>query len=150
MVLFVFLLVTGCKRPAPKPTGPLNQGLPTTAMQIGNERFTLEIAATEDTRQIGLMNRHSMPADHGMIFVFPREDFLGFWMKSTYIPLDIIYLNEGGRVVSVRPMKPLDLTSVPSGMPAKYAIELNQGAATRAGVKVGDRLTIPPEAREPR
>jgi uncharacterized membrane protein (UPF0127 family) len=153
MSVFVFLLLapmTGCKRPAAKPTGPINQNLPTTTIQIGNEQFTLEIASTDPTRQIGLMNRHSMPANHGMIFVFPREEPLGFWMKSTYIPLDILYLSEGGRVVSIRSMKPLDLTSVPSGYPAKYAIELNQGAATRAGVRVGDQLTIPPEAQQPR
>lgn len=147
LLLFGTMLApTACKRSPPQPAGPINRGLPTTQMQIGNEQFTIEIANSAATREIGLMNRQSMPADHGMIFVFPSEGFLGFWMKNTYVPLDIIYVNEDARVVSIRAMKPLDLTSVPSGMPAKYAIELNQGAAARAGVKVGDRLVLPSEA----
>jgi uncharacterized membrane protein (UPF0127 family) len=117
-------------------------------MKIGRETFTLEVAATDRARQIGLMHRRSMPQDRGMIFVFPRADDLGFWMKNTHIPLDIVYLDENGRVVSVKRMKPLDETRVESDAPAKYAIELNEGAAGRAGVKVGDMLTIPTGARD--
>jgi uncharacterized membrane protein (UPF0127 family) len=71
-------------------------------------------------------------------------------MKNTLIPLDIIYLDAGGKVVSVMQMKPLDESSVPSDGPAKYAVELNQGAAKRAGVAAGDTLVIPEDAREPR
>ena len=98
--------------------------------------------------QIGLMHRRSMPQDRGMVFTFPQAQPLGFWMKNTYIPLDIVYLDENGKVVSVKQMKPLDESRVESDAPAKYAIELNQGAAQRAGVKVGDVLNVPSAARD--
>ena len=139
----------GCK-PRPVNQGPMNQNLPTTTMRIGSEQFTLEVADEDKEREVGLMNRRSMPANHGMIFVFPREERLAFYMKNTYVPLDIIYLDTDGHVVSIHQMHPQDLTSVPSRAPARYAIELNQGAAARVGVKPGDRLTIPPDAAHSR
>ena len=119
----------------------------TVRMQIGSQQFTLEVAATPKSQQLGLMHRQSMPADRGMIFVFPQERELSFWMKNTLIPLDILYLDKGGKVVAVRQMKAMDETPVPSGSPAKYAIELNQGTADRVGVKSGDVLQIPAGAR---
>ncbi len=122
--------------------------LTTTPMKIGNETFTLEIAARPEDRYRGLMFRDSMPADHGMIFVFPDTAPRSFWMKDTRIPLDILYLDADGTVVAIKQMKPYDLTGIHSDKPAKYAIELNQGAADRTGVKVGDRLNIPAAARD--
>ncbi len=120
----------------------------TVRMRLGKETFTLEVAATDRARQIGLMHRKSLPQDRGMLFVFADEQQRSFWMKNTHIPLDIIYADASGKVVSIKPMKPLDETGVPSDGPAKYAVELNQGAAKRAGVTVGDVLAIPAEARE--
>lgn len=117
-------------------------------MRIGGQSFTLEVANTPRTRQHGLMHRDSLPADRGMIFVFPREEHLSFWMRNTKISLDIVYLDKAGRVVSIKQMKPMDESGVPSDGPAKYAIELNEGAAQRAGVKPGDVLTVPEAARE--
>jgi len=125
-------------------------GLRTVKMQIGRKTFTLEIADTYDSRTYGLMQRDSMPSDHGMIFVFPDEQPLAFWMKNTRIPLDIIYANSAGKVVSILQMKPYDLNTYPSDAPAQYAIELNAGAAAAAGVKAGDMLIIPPESRSAR
>jgi uncharacterized protein len=121
----------------------------TVTVEIGGKPFTLEVAANDDDRQRGLMYRKSMPGDHGMLFVFPSERPLSFWMRNTLIPLDILYLDRFGKVVSVSQMKPLDETGVPSGWPAKYAIELNEGTANTVGVKAGDVIRIPAEAREP-
>ena len=118
-------------------------------MSIGNQTFTLEIAYRPEDQETGLMNRKSMPDDHGMIFVFPAERNLTFWMKNTLIPLDILYLDRAGRVVSVKHMKPLDETGVPSDGPAMYAIELNAGTAARVGIKAGDTLKLPDELRVP-
>lgn len=112
-------------------------------MRVGREEFTLEIADTPRKQQLGLMHRKSMPRDRGMLFVFPEERERSFWMKNTHIPLDIIYADTKGKVVSVKPMQPLDEIGVTSDGPAKYAIELNQGAAARAGITKGDMLTIP-------
>jgi len=139
---------SGCKREQAT-TATSTTAAPTVSMRIGNETFTLEIADSEAEQKRGLMYRRSMPQDYGMIFVFPDEEPRGFYMKNTYIPLDILYVNAAGRVVSIRQMQPEDESSVQSGAPAKYAIELNQGAAARAGVSVGDVLEIPPAAREP-
>jgi uncharacterized membrane protein (UPF0127 family) len=126
--------------------GIAQEGLPTAKMQIGNRQFELEIASTDKARQRGLMYRPAMAEDHGMIFVFQQEEPLSFWMKNTLIPLDIIYMDSGGTVVSVKQMQPHDESGVPSEKPARYAIELNQGMAAKAGVKKGDRLVLPTEA----
>ena len=119
-------------------------------IDLGGKPFTLEVAASNEDRQRGLMYRKSMPDDHGMLFVFQYEQPLAFWMRNTLIPLDIVYLDRFGKVVSVSQMKPLDETGVPSGWPAKYAIELNEGTAAKVGVKAGDVIRIPAEARDTR
>ena len=152
LLLVINVLPAGCK---PKPASAPAQGAQakaaaaaTVPMRIGTETFHLEVADTDAERRRGLMARESMPADHGMIFVFPEEEEQSFWMKNTLIPLDIIYLDEWGKVVSIKPMKPRDLNGVESDEPAMYAVEVNRGAAARAGVKVGDTLEIP-KAIEP-
>jgi uncharacterized membrane protein (UPF0127 family) len=130
------------------PSGPGPQtGLATITMPIGNRAFTLEVADTGTKREVGLMFRDSMPEDHGMIFVFEDEDFRGFWMKDTRIPLDIVYVAADKQVVSIHTMKPFDLQRVTSAGPAMYAIELNAGTASKIGVKPGDMLDIPAEVK---
>src|SRR3954466_2735649 len=84
---------------------------PTAQRPLGGKTFPLEVADTDANRQYGLMRRDSMPADHGMIFVFGDERERGFWMKNTRIPLDIVYVNAAGKVVSVKQMKPYDLST---------------------------------------
>ena len=90
-----------------------------------------------------------------MVFVFRDDKPLSFYMKNTLIPLDIIYVNSAGNVVSIHRMEPQALDArgayltTPSGAPAKYAIELNAGAAGAAGVKVGDHLEFPPQVKDP-
>ena len=140
-ILGATMLAGGCGE---KKTGNAS-GLPVVQMTIGGKQFMLEVANTEETMARGLMHRDSMPADRGMIFVFPSEDERTFWMKDTRIPLDIIYVDSAGKVVSVKSMKPYDLTAVPSDGPVLYAIELNQGTAASLGVKAGDVLRIPAE-----
>jgi uncharacterized membrane protein (UPF0127 family) len=142
MLVLPLLVLTGCS--ADEPTA----ALPTVPITIGHERFTVEIANTEATLEKGLMFRQTMPPDRGMIFVFPDEVVRRFWMKNTLIPLDILYLDSAGRVVSVHQMKPHDETAVSSDHPAQFAIELNKGAAARAGVQVGHVIDIPPVARD--
>lgn len=126
----------GCSAPA--------SDLPTVQMTLAGRPFTLEVADTFATRQRGLMYRDAMPARHGMLFVFDRDQPQSFWMKNTRIPLDIIYVNEAGRIVSIHQMKPYDLASTSSKAPARFAIELNQGTAASLHLKEGDPLPIPP------
>jgi uncharacterized membrane protein (UPF0127 family) len=144
LVLSLALFLPACKRDQAAPAA--DYGL--VHMQVGNQPFTLELAATDKTRQHGLMHRQSLPERRGMLFVFSDEQPRSFWMRNTLIPLDIVYLDKNGKVVSISQMKPLDETGVHSAGPAKYAIEMNEGAAAKAGVKVGDVLDIPPAARE--
>ncbi len=143
-LLVLCAVAAGCAKPSP------SGALPTTDLRIGAQTYTLEIANTKVSRERGLMERDAMPDGHGMIFVFDRERPLNFWMKNTRIPLDILYLDNSGQIVSIHTMKPYDTrTETTSARPAKYAIELNAGQANRAGVKPGDVLDIPASAREP-
>jgi uncharacterized membrane protein (UPF0127 family) len=142
LALALFLLV-GCQR-ASSP----QSALPTVQMKLGSRTYTLEVAADDEARTRGLMRRDSMPADHGMIFVFMRPQKLGFWMRNTRIPLDIVYIDEHGKVDSVKQMQPYVETPVSSEGEVKYAIELNQGQAASAGVKAGDVVEVPARARE--
>ena len=141
-LLLLLALAAGCQKRGP------SGGLPTVDMRIGSQTYTLEIANTEPLRARGLMERDSMPADRGMIFVFAESEPLSFWMKNTRIPLEILYLDDGGQIVSIHEMKPYDRSSIPSARPAKYAIELNLGQVKTSGVKPGDVLKIPASARD--
>jgi uncharacterized membrane protein (UPF0127 family) len=142
-------LIAGCDD-HPATTGPQPQsGLRVVQMKIGSRDFSLEVADRDQSRETGLMYRDAMADDHGMIFVFPDEDMRLFYMANTRIPLDIAFLDSGGTVVSVKSMLPLDLRTTSSEKPAKYAIEMNAGAAAAIGLKAGDRLVIPAEAANP-
>lgn len=132
----------GCSSPPPG-------GLPTTHMRIGSRTFILEIANSFGTRETGLMRRDSMPRDHGMIFVFPWQQESPFWMKNTRFPLDILFIDKDGRVVSIHRMEAYDEHSTYSGGAYKYAVEINAGEAEKTGVKAGDVLEIPKEAHDP-
>jgi uncharacterized protein len=136
------LLLVGCQ-----PAAPAQSSLPTVTMKLGSKTYTLEVAADPESRARGLMRRDSMPADHGMIFVFPKAEKLGFWMKNTRIPLDIIYIDASAKIDSVKQMKPYDTSSVYAEGDVKYAIELNQGQAAEAGIAAGQAVEIPEVAR---
>jgi uncharacterized membrane protein (UPF0127 family) len=105
------------------------------------KRIDVEFATTDLQREKGLMYRRNMEEAQGMLFVFAREEEQSFWMKNTYISLDIIYLNEKREVVSVqRNTTPLSEESLPSMRPAKYVLEVNAGFCDRWHVGYGDRI----------
>ena len=141
IALIVLLLapLSACNG-APPATAP---AAPTVDVKIKDKHFALEIAATAQQRETGLMHRQSMPAGHGMIFVFTQPHVLSFWMKNTLIPLDIIYVDGHGKVIDILPLAPKDETAVESSGPAQYAIELNRGAAAAADLHVGDVIELP-------
>ncbi len=115
-------------------------------VELNRERFSVELADTQDKRALGLMFRDSMPDDHGMLFVFPGETRRSFWMKNTRIPLDIFYFDSNLALVSVAENTPPCRTPkcpyYPSDGPAKYVLELNAGKAAELGVKTGDVLEL--------
>lgn len=117
---------------------------------LGGERFELELALNEPDRRRGLMHRESLPADRGMLFVFPDEAPRSFWMRNTRIDLDIIFLDRTGRIVKTDTMTaPPDVAfdvepdRAHSGEPAQFVIELNRGTVHRLGLKRGDRIELP-------
>lgn len=136
LAIALLLLPGGCEK-------PYRTVLPTIQLQMGGKSYTLEVADTDANRATGLMRRDFMPDDHGMIFVFNREQNLAFWMKNTRIPLDIVYLDQVGTIVSIKSMKPHDIDSTPADAPAQYAIELNKGQADAAGLKTGMKVNLP-------
>jgi uncharacterized membrane protein (UPF0127 family) len=122
-------------------TAPI--ALPTTPMPIGSKIYQMEIAGDEASWEHGLMERNSMAADHGMIFVFPGSEMRSFWMHHTRFPLDVLFVDERGKIVSCHTMKAYDEHSTRSDFPAKYVIELSAGEIAASGVKPGDQLKIP-------
>ena len=110
----------------------------------GTHDFQVEIAKDEASRARGLMDRRFMPADHGMLFEFDREAPESFWMKNTYIPLDMIFISRAGVVTNiVANAEPLSERAIPSGPPCMAVLELNGGAAASIGLKVGDTVRHP-------
>ncbi|MFI4924838.1 MAG: DUF192 domain-containing protein, partial [Vicinamibacteria bacterium] len=89
---------------AAQPADGKPQSLPISKIQVGAYPVSAEVAQTPDQRSLGLMFRFSLPADHGMLFVFPEPQPLGFWMRNTYIPLSIAYIDADGRIVSIADM----------------------------------------------
>jgi uncharacterized membrane protein (UPF0127 family) len=112
----------------------------TISTQTGDHAFSVEIAATPATRERGLMERRFMPMDRGMLFEFERDEPVAFWMKNTYIPLDMVFLARNGVVTRiVRRAEPLSETAIPSGGPCAAVLELNGGVAAQIGLRTGDK-----------
>jgi len=120
--------------------GQVNKGLPIVELSIKNAKLKAEVVADNITRSIGLMNRFSLAPDHGMLFVFAQSEPLAFWMKNTFVPLSIAYIDSKGVIVSIVDMKPQDESTYPSGAPAMFAIEMKQGWFKERGIKVGDKV----------
>lgn len=116
-----------------------------TLQTAGGERpFSVEVAATYETRERGLMYRRYMPADRGMLFEFDRDEPVAFWMKNTFIPLDMVFIARNGKVTRiVERAEPMSETAIPSGGPVAAVLELNGGVAAQIGLKVGDTARHP-------
>ncbi|HWD15008.1 MAG TPA: DUF192 domain-containing protein [Casimicrobiaceae bacterium] len=114
--------------------------LPTRTLTIDGTAFTVEVAATPETREHGLMNRFSLQPDHGMLFVFESPQPLAFWMKNTYVPLSIAFVDANGRILNIEDMRPQDESTHWSKGPALYAIEMRRGWFAAKGIAAGDRV----------
>ncbi|MBD3363314.1 DUF192 domain-containing protein [Candidatus Dojkabacteria bacterium] len=108
-----------------------------------NINITAEIANNEKSRARGLMHRKKLDEDRGMLFIFPKEQNLSFWMKDTYIPLDIIFLDENKQITTIhQDSKPLDTGTYKSQYPSKYALEVNAGFCEKYTIKVKDQVVF--------
>ena len=119
--------------------------LPVILLRSGAAEIKAEVARTYRQKATGLMFRNELKDGHGMLFVYPADYILSFWMKNTYIPLSIAFLCAEGVILEIHDMEPLSLETVHSSRPARYALETPQGWFERAGLKPGDRFDFPPD-----
>lgn len=107
----------------------------------GRARFQVEIAATQAEQARGLMFRKALAPDRGMLFTYKRPQPAAYWMKNTLIPLDIIFIQPDGRILSiVRNARPHDETPLPSGGLVLGVLEIAGGRAAQLGILPGDRV----------
>lgn len=107
----------------------------------GRHVFQVEVMRNDEQRARGLMFRREMAADRGMLFDFKTEQPVAFWMKNTYIPLDMIFIDSKGMIVNIAEnTEPLSERSVPSVKPVLGVLEVNAGVSRRLGIKAGDRV----------
>jgi uncharacterized membrane protein (UPF0127 family) len=117
------------------------------SVELKGKQYTVELADTPELRERGLMFRRDMPAETGMLFIHDSEEPIAYWMKNTYIPLDILYFDSNLKLVSAhlgvppcgdQPRCPV----FPSAGPAQYVLELNAGQADALDLKPGDTLRL--------
>ena len=107
----------------------------------GRHRFTVEIASTPEQRAQGLQGRRQLAAAAGMLFDFGRIQPVFMWMKNTYLPLDMIFIRNNGRIVNIAPeTTPESLAIIESAGLVKAVLEVPAGTAARLGIKAGDRV----------
>ena len=141
-VLCVFVAALG-------PAGGRAAELPTRTLTIGKHKLVVEVVVTPEQRATGLMNRFSLQPDHGMLFVFDRPQPLAFWMKNTYIPLSIAFLDANGAILNIEDMRPQDESTHPSRGSAVYAIEMKRGWFAERSIAAGAKVSgLPPPSKD--
>jgi uncharacterized protein len=139
--IFLVAILSACNEKAPTLAEQICQNKYANIM-VKKEPLYVRTACQQDELSHGLKNIKKMDYDVGMLFVFGYEKELSFWMKDTYIPLDIAFLNDKLQIVDIKTMKPLDETEVKSSQPASYALEVNKGYFKKYDIKVGDTISI--------
>ncbi|MBI1910567.1 MAG: DUF192 domain-containing protein [Deltaproteobacteria bacterium] len=109
---------------------------------VGKKEIYVKVADTDEEHQKGLKSRDRLEKDRGMLFVFPEETYLSFWMKDTKIPLSIAFIKADGWIAQIESMKPYSLEPHNSEMRVKYALEMNDGWFKENDIKIGDKIRI--------
>ena len=118
------------------PTGEL-----TIESATGAHKFNIEIATTQAQMEQGLMFRRTLAPDAGMLFVFKTPSQASMWMKNTFIPLDMLYIDPQGRIINIAERRvPESLDTTSAAAPARAVLELNGGTAAKLGIRPGDRV----------
>lgn len=117
-----------------------SQNLLKIPLYIKSREISVEVAKTPEERAHGLMGRKDLGKDEGMLFVFETEDYHGFWMKDTHVPLSIAFIDKECRIVRITGMKPRTLESHIPPQPILYALEMKRGWFSIHGIKVGDMV----------
>lgn len=107
----------------------------------GSQPFDVELAVTSEQRAQGLMYRQKLPAEAGMLFLYPAARPVSMWMKNTVIPLDMLFIGDDGRILQIAERAiPGSTATISSHQPARAVLELNGGTAARLKIQVGDRV----------
>jgi uncharacterized membrane protein (UPF0127 family) len=130
--------------PSEIPSGQPQTGLRQVPLTItsagGVHRFTVDIAATPEQQERGLMFVKHLAPDRGMIFPYDPPQPVSFWMHNTLIPLDMVFIRADGAIARIATAKPLDDTPVPSGEPIAAVLEIAGGRAAQLGIAPGDKV----------
>ena len=113
-------------------------------LQIGQTIIKAEIAKTESQRTKGLMFRKHLDENSGMLFDFGAKAQVCMWMKNTYIPLSVAFIDQDGTIVNIEDMEPLTTTSHCSSGLIVYALEMNQGWFASKQIGPGDKIYLVP------
>jgi len=110
----------------------------------GRHPFAVELATNGVERAVGLMFRKELPKGRGMLFDFQQEQAVAFWMRNTYIPLDMIFIRSDGRILRIAEnTEPLSERIISSGGPVRAVLEVVAGTAKKYGITAGDRVASP-------
>lgn len=113
------------------------QGMPVIELTAGIHRIEAEVAATQANRMLGLMHRKTMPPQRGMLFVFDMDARHCMWMRNTYLPLSVAFLDAQGRVINIEDMQPQTEDNHCAAKPARFALEMNLGWFRAKGLGPG-------------
>lgn len=116
------------------------EAMPVIELTAGFHRIEAEVAAQDRHRQVGLMHRTSMPAQRGMLFVFPQASTHCMWMRNTLIPLSVAFVDDEGRIINIEDMSPHSEDNHCARQPARYALEMNRGWFAQRGIAPGSKL----------
>lgn len=114
--------------------------MPMIELNAGFHRIEAEVAATDQNRQVGLMNRKAMPLQHGMLFVFDHENTHCMWMRNTLLPLSVAFMDATGTIINIEDMQPQTEDNHCARRPARFALEMNLGWFAQRGIKSGMKL----------
>ena len=109
-------------------------------LTIAGHKLVAEVAASDPERMQGLMHRRMMPENRGMLFVFTEESRHAMWMKNTYLPLSVAFIDSKGVISNIEDMKPHTEDTHPAVKPARYALEMNLGWFAKRGIKAGAKI----------
>ncbi len=144
LLLLVLLLAVLPPVPAPAQLARFPTSELTLVSANAPHKFTIEVATTPEQLEQGLMFRQSLAPDAGMLFDFRTPSMATMWMKNTLIPLDMLFVDEQGRIVNIHERAvPGSLDTIAAAAPVRVVIELNGGTAARLGIRPGDRVIYP-------
>ena len=124
--------------------------MPEITLAIGGQKLIAEVAASNPERMQGLMHRRMMPESRGMLFVFTEVSTHAMWMKNTFIPLSVAFIDVNGVITNIEDMKPHTLDSHGASKPVRFALEMNLGWFAKRGIKAGAKIEGLENAPQPK